>query len=110
MTKLFFGFRNRFLGSFEADLRVRAVAKRFLGGRAAAAKRHSFFGREFVSIRVDQFHFARHDVRAVLDCFDFHHNAPNLTLSAWAATRIEFWGAHACSVLVAAFCGDELLF
>ena len=20
----------------------------------------------------------------------------------------EFWGAHACSVLVAAFCGDEL--
>jgi hypothetical protein len=21
----------------------------------------------------------------------------------------EFWGAHACSVLVAAFCGDELL-
>ena len=23
--------------------------------------------------------------------------------------RVHVWGAHACSVLVAAFCGDELL-
>jgi hypothetical protein len=24
-----------------------------------------------------------------------------------AASGVAFWGAHACSVLVAAFCGDE---
>jgi hypothetical protein len=46
--------------------------------RAAATKRHSSLGGEFVSIYVDQFHFARHNVRAVLDCFDFDvsHDAP----------------------------------
>jgi hypothetical protein len=68
---LFLRFRNRLLGGFEADLRMRPIAKRFLGGSAAATKCHSFFGGEFVPIRVDQFHFARHDVRTVLDCFDF---------------------------------------
>jgi hypothetical protein len=82
MTKLFFRFRHRFLCCIEPDLRMCAVAKRFLGGSAATAKRHSFFGREFVSVRVDQFHFARNDVRTMLDCFDFYHNAHNLTRSA----------------------------
>ena len=110
MTKLFLRFGNSLLGGLEADLRMRAVAKRFLGGSAAATKCHSFFDRIFVSIRVDQFHFARNDVGTMLDCFDFHHNANNLTLSARAASRVEFWGTHACSVSVAAFCGDELLF
>ena len=69
---LFLRFRNRILGGFEADLRMRPVAKRFLGGSATAAECHSFFDREFVPFGVDQFHFARHDVRAVLDCRDLY--------------------------------------
>src|SRR5262249_43483577 len=72
MTKSFFGFRHRCLSGFEADLRVCAVAKRFLCGRAAPAKCHSSFDRKLVSTGIDQFHFARDDVRAVLDCFDFY--------------------------------------
>ena len=55
----------------ETDFGMGAVAKRFLGGRAAAAKRHPFFHRKLVAVGVDQFHFARNDVRAVPDCFDF---------------------------------------
>lgn len=85
-----------------------AVAKRFLRRRTAAAESHSFFGRESVSICVDQFHFTRNDIRTMLDCFDCYHDSRNLTLSPRAASRVAFWGAHACSVLVAAFCGDEL--
>src|SRR4029077_16773966 len=87
MTKSFFGFRHRFLCGFETDLRVRAVAKRFLGGRAATAKCHPFFDWVLVAVRVDQFHFARNDVRTMLDCFDFYHNASNLTFSMRAASR-----------------------
>ena len=47
-----------------------AIAKWFFGRCAAATKRHPFFHRKLVAVGVDQFHFARHDVRAVLDCFD----------------------------------------
>ena len=72
MTKIIPLILARLSEGLKSDLRVCAVAKRFLGGRAAATKCHSFFGREFVSIRVDQFHFARNDVRAILDCFDFY--------------------------------------
>src|SRR5436190_17999168 len=72
MTKLFLRFRHSFLGGLETDLGMCAVAKRFLRRRGGAAESHSFFDREFVSIRVDQFHFAGHDVRAVLNCFDFY--------------------------------------
>jgi len=57
------------------------VAKRFLSRRAAAAKRHSRFDWEFISVRVHQFHFALHDVRTVLDCLDCYHvaNLPDVT-------------------------------
>jgi hypothetical protein len=34
----------------------------------------------------------------MFDCFDFYHKASNLTGSARAASHVEFWGAHACSV------------
>ena len=51
------------------------------------AKCHSFFDWELIAIHVDQFHFTRNDVGTMLDCFDFYHNAPNLTLSARAANR-----------------------
>src|ERR1700680_1347263 len=47
-----------------------AVAKRFLGRRAATAKRHSRFDRELIAVAVFQFHFALHNVRTVLDCLD----------------------------------------
>src|ERR1700719_754464 len=50
-----------------------AVAKGFLGRRAATAERHPFFDRELIAVAVFQFYFARHDVRAVLDCLDCHH-------------------------------------
>src|SRR5438309_6723701 len=50
-----------------------AIAKRFLGRRAATAKRHSFFNRELIPVAVVQFYFALHDVRTVLNCFDCHH-------------------------------------
>src|SRR5437870_1988999 len=64
-----------------------AVAERFLGRRAAATKRHALLHRKFVSIGVDQFHFARYDVRAVLDCLDcyLNHNI-NLTV---ISTEVE---------------------
>src|SRR5215831_19745555 len=68
---------------------MRAVAKWFLGRCTAATKRHPFFHRKFVAVGVDQFHFAGHDVSAVLNCFDFYHNAPNLTLSAHTASRSD---------------------
>ena len=68
---------------------MRAVAKRFLRGSATAAKSHSFFDREFVAVTVDYFHFALHYVRTVLDCFDFYHDAPKLTLSARPGQSIE---------------------
>src|SRR5262249_3539582 len=81
------GVRTSFLASLKADFRGRPVAKWFLRRRDAAPKRHSFFHWIFASIGVDQFHFTRHNVRAVLDSFDSHHNAPNLTLSARTASR-----------------------
>src|SRR5713101_6475605 len=64
-----------------------AVAERFLGRRAAATKHHALLHRKFVSIGVDQFHFARYDVRAVLDCLDCYlsHNI-NLTV---ISTEVE---------------------
>src|SRR4051812_21595591 len=49
-----------------------AIAKWFLGRCTAATKRHPFFLWKLVAVRVDQFHFARYDVRTVLDCFDFY--------------------------------------
>jgi len=60
---------------------MRAVAKRFLRGSATAAKSHSFFDWEFVSIGVDQFHFALHYVRTILDRFDCYHT--------WMITRAK---------------------
>jgi hypothetical protein len=73
MTKgLFLRFRHSFFRCFEPNFRMGAVAKRFLGRCAATAERHALFDRELVSIGVDQFHFACHDVRAMLDCFDFY--------------------------------------
>jgi len=65
-----FGFRNGLFGRFETDLGMSAVAKRFLSRCAAAAKRHARFDGKLVSVAVDQFHFALHDVRTVLDCLD----------------------------------------
>src|SRR6266481_7636628 len=65
---LFFRFWYRFLGGFETDFGVRAVAKRFLSGRAATAERHPFFHGKFASVSIYQFYFAGHDVRAVPDC------------------------------------------
>ena len=55
---------------------MRAIAERFLGRSAAPAERHSLFNRKFVSVRIDQFHFARYNVRTVLDCLDCYlsHN------------------------------------
>src|SRR5438876_963905 len=50
-----------------------AVAKRFFRRGTATAKRHSFFHGKLVSVGVDQFHFALHDVRTVLDCLDCYH-------------------------------------
>src|SRR5439155_10115000 len=50
-----------------------AVAKRFFRRGTATAKRHSFFHGKLVSVGVDQFHIALHDVRAVLDCLDCYH-------------------------------------
>jgi hypothetical protein len=70
MARLFFRFRHSFLSGLKADFRMGAVAKWFLGRCAAAAKRHPFFDRIFVSVCVDQLDFARYDVRSVLDCFD----------------------------------------
>src|SRR5262249_201357 len=67
---LFFRFRHSFLRGFETDLGMRPVAKRFFGRRAAATQRHAFLDGKFVSICVDQFQFARHDVRSVPDCLD----------------------------------------
>src|SRR5438477_6747783 len=69
-TPYSFDFRNRLLGGFEADLRMRPVAKRFLGGSAAAAECHSFFDWKLDSVGINQLHFTRHDVRTVFDCLD----------------------------------------
>jgi len=62
-----------------------AVAKRFLSRCPAAAQRHSLLDRKFISVGIDQFHFASHDVRTVLDCLDCYlshggilkHQIPN---------------------------------
>src|SRR6266567_4198904 len=70
---LFFGFGHGFLGRLKADLGMGAVAKWFLGRRAATTERHPFLHREFVSVAIHQFHFALHDVRTVLNSFDCHH-------------------------------------
>src|SRR5713101_5789825 len=53
--------RDRFFRGFETDLGMGAVAKRFLGRRAATTERHPRFDRELVSVGVDQLHFALHD-------------------------------------------------
>src|SRR4029077_17502769 len=50
-----------------------AVAKRILGLCAATTERHPRFYREFIAIAVDQFDFALHDIRTVLDCLDCYH-------------------------------------
>ena len=63
-------FGNGLLGSLKTNLGMRAVAKRFLGRSAATAERHSFFDRKLVSVRIDQFNFALHDVRTIFDCLD----------------------------------------
>ena len=68
--RLFLRFRHSFLGGFETDLGMCAVAKGFFGRCAATAKRHSFFHRKLVAVGVDQLHFAGYNVWAVLDCFD----------------------------------------
>ena len=63
-------FGNGLLGSLKTNLGVRAVAERFFSRCTAAAERHPFFHRIFVSVGVDQLHFTGHDVRTVLDCLD----------------------------------------
>ena len=74
---LFLGFGHGFLGRLKADLGMGAVAKWFLGRRAATTERHPFLHREFISVAIHQFHLAVHDVRTVLDCLDcyFSHVA-----------------------------------
>src|SRR5436190_12535987 len=103
---LFLRFRNRLLGGFEADLRMRPVAKRFLGGSAAAAECHSFFDWKLDSVGIDQLHFTRHDVRTVFDCLDCYvshdlklkHQIPKpnpqriIKLQSENANAAEIWG------------------
>lgn len=49
---------------------MRSVAKWFVRRGAAPTKRHPLFDWKFGSMGVEQFHFARHDVRTVFDCLD----------------------------------------
>src|SRR3954464_2760380 len=61
-----FRFRHRLLRGVKSDFGVSAVAERFFGRCAAAAERDPLLRRIAVAVRVFQFHFALHDVRAVL--------------------------------------------
>jgi len=72
-----------------------AVAKRFLGRCAATTERHSRFNWKFVSVAVDQLHFALHDVRTVLDCLDCYH-ADNLPDVERAENVVEAAVSAAC--------------
>src|SRR5437667_9800793 len=80
-----------------------AVAKRFFRRGTATAKRHSFFHGKLVSVGVDQFHFALHDVRTVLDCLDCYHvSTVTRATNESSAANPEFWGAHAPRMLAMA--------
>src|SRR5947208_15449138 len=80
-ARLFLLFRPGFPGGLETDLGVGAIAKRFLDPCPATAERHPFFDRKLVSVRVDQLHFAGHDVRTVLDCLDCYLSHGSILLS-----------------------------
>jgi hypothetical protein len=77
------------------------VAKRFLSRCPAAAQRHSLLDRKFISVGIDQFHFASHDVRTVLDCLDCYlshagilkHQIPNPKLAAVVQDRERLGGS-----------------
>src|SRR6266516_4893526 len=82
VARLFLRFGHGLLSRLKTNLGMGAVAERFFSRCAAAAKRHSFFHRKFIAVRVDQFHFARHDVRTVPDCLDCYlSHGPNTKAS-----------------------------
>jgi hypothetical protein len=58
------------LGSLETDLRMGAVAERFGGRRAAAAKRHPLFRGINIPVIIFQFRLPRHNVGPVLNNLD----------------------------------------
>src|SRR5437763_4520903 len=92
-----------------------AIAKWFFGGCAAATKRHPFFIWKPVAFGVDQFHFACHHVRAVLDCFDFYVSHGGNTKasnpkSKFTAANPSDNNADSDSSVVAAFCQRPLNF
>ena len=70
---------------------MRAVAERFFGRGAATAERHAFLHRKFISVAVDEFHFALHDVGPVFNCLDcdLRHSALTVTLSARNPAKID---------------------
>jgi len=96
-------FGHGFLSRLKTNLGMSAVAKRFFSRRAAATKRHSFFHRKFIAVRVDQFHFARYDVRTVLDCLDCYlsHGATlkhQFSNPKRERNAVDFWGAQAAGL------------
>src|SRR5262249_9636958 len=74
-----FGFANRLLGALEANLRVRAVAERFVGRAATPAERDPVTGhREGLAVSVDEVNGPLHQVRTVRPGLDGHlvHSDP----------------------------------
>jgi len=76
----FGGFGNCFFRRLKPNLRMRAVAKRLGGGRAATTKRHPLLHRKRVSIRVDELNRSLYNVRAVFNRLDSYvsHDGGNL--------------------------------
>ena len=79
------------LGGLEADLRVRAVAERFVGRAAAAAERERRFAGQVIdlSVRIDELDAALECFHAIgpvqthRDSYRSHRHLPSLTPSAW---------------------------